>query len=121
VHELFHAFVETKKGEIVAAARSVPGLDFMTLNEGLAYAISPGLYHTGESDQLLATVSAYMAKGSSMRDSFTRFNYFGLALRPLLKAAMADPHENLDSFLARAADAWLVLSELDRAWGSTRR
>jgi hypothetical protein len=115
LHELFHAFVETKKDKIEIAVRSVPGLDFQTLNEGLAYAISPGLYHTGDSDQLQAKVSAYMTKESPLSDSFTRFNYFALALRPLLREALADPHQNLESFLPRAVDAWLVLVELDRA------
>ena len=115
LHELFHAFVETKRAEVETAARSVPGLDFQTLNEGLAYALSPGLHHTGDSDQLRATVSAYIAKGSPLSDSFTRFNFFALALRPLLNEALADPHQNLESFLPRAVDAWLVLVELDRA------
>jgi hypothetical protein len=115
LHELFHAFVETKKAEVETAARSVPGLDFQTLNEALAYAISPGIHHTGDSDQLQAKVSVYIAKGSPLSDSFTRFNFFALALRPLLEEALADPHQNLESFLPRAVDAWLVLVELDRA------
>jgi hypothetical protein len=63
LHELFHAFVETKKAEVETAARSVPSLDFQTLNEALAYAISPGLHHTGISDELQAKVSGYIAKG----------------------------------------------------------
>lgn len=115
LHELFHAFVETKKAEVENTARSVPGLDFQTLNEALAYAISPGLHHTGDSDQLQAKVSAYIANGSPLSDSYTRFNFFALALRPLLKEALEDPNQNLESFLPRAADAWLVLVELDRA------
>jgi hypothetical protein len=115
VHELFHAFVDTKRAEVETAAHSVPGLDFQTLNEGLAYAISPGLQDTGDSDQLQAKVSAYIAKGSPLSDSFTRFNFFALALRPLLKEALGDPHQNLESFLPKAVDAWLVLVELDRA------
>ena len=101
--------------EVETTARSVPGLDFQTLNEALAYAISPGLHHTGDSDQLQAKVSAYIANGSPLSDSFTRFNFFALALRPLLKEALADPNQSLESFLPRAADAWLVLVELDRA------
>ena len=115
LHELFHAFLETKKDKIEVAIHSVPGLDFQTLNEGLAYAISPGLHHTGDSDQLQAQVSTYMTKASPLGDSFTRFNYYALALRPLLKEALADPQKNLESFLPRAVDAWLVLVELDRA------
>jgi hypothetical protein len=60
-------------------------------------------------------LSAYIAMGSPLIDSFTRFNFFALALRPLLKEALTDPHQNLKSFLPRAADAWLVLAEPDRA------
>jgi hypothetical protein len=41
LHELFHAFAELKKDSLKAAIRPVPGLDFETLNEGLAYAVSP--------------------------------------------------------------------------------
>ncbi len=115
LHELFHAFAETKKAEVETAARSVPGLDFQTLNEALAYAMSPGLHHAGDSDPLQAKVSACIAKGSPLSDSITRFNFFALALRPLLKEALADPHQNLESFLPRADDAWLVLVELERA------
>jgi hypothetical protein len=115
LHELFHAFLETKKDKIEIAIHSVPGLDFQTLNEGLAYALSPGLQHTGDSDQLQAQVSAYIAKGALLSDSYTRFSFFALALRPLLKDAMGDPHQNLESFLPRAVDAWVVLVELDRA------
>ena len=107
--------METKKAEVETTARSVPGLDFQTLNEALAYAISPGLHHTSDSDQLQAKVNAYIANGSPLSDSFTRFNFFALALRPLLKEALADPNQNIESFLPRAADAWLVLVELDRA------
>ncbi|HYL35367.1 MAG TPA: hypothetical protein VEV17_05605 [Bryobacteraceae bacterium] len=62
-----------------------------------------------------AKVSAYIAKGAPLSDSFTRFNFFALALRPLLKEALADRHQNLKSFLPQAVDAWLVLVELDRA------
>jgi hypothetical protein len=115
VHELFHAFVQTKRDKVENAARSGAGLDFQTLNEGLAYAVSPGLQNTGGTDELQTRVKAYMARGTPLSDAFMRFNSFGLALRPLLKEALVDTHQNLESFLPRAVDAWLVLVELDRA------
>ncbi len=120
VHELFHAFVETRKATLEAAVRTVPGLDFQTLNEGLAYAMSPGIHHTGNSDPLQASVVGFMAKGSPLSDPYTRFNTFALALRPLLIQALADPKQNLESFLPRAADAWLVLTEFVHSRGKAK-
>ena len=122
LHELFHAFLETKGELIGSAARSVPGLDGETLSEGLAYAYNPGLVqaaNSDQSDQLLTSVAGFMARGSSLQDSYTRFNAYGLALRPLLKNAIYDKQQTLDEFLPRATDAWLVLTELEKARSAT--
>jgi hypothetical protein len=115
LHELFHAFILTKEETVKKAARSVPGLDEETLNEGLAYAYNPGIVHASGSDPLLAGVAGYLARGSSLKDSYARFNTYGLALRPLLKEALPDKRQTLETFLPRATDAWLVLAELDKA------
>jgi len=109
LHELF---------QIESAAHSVPGLDTETLSEGLAYAYSPGIVHAGDSDQLLSTVAAFIAQGSSLKDSYARFNLYGLTLRPLLKEALSGKRQTLETFLPRATDAWLVLTELDKARGT---
>ena len=113
---------DPRPAEGAAAALICEGqsCDFQTLNEGLAYAMSPGIHHTGNSDPLQASVAGFMAKGSPLSESYTRFNTFALALRPLLMQALADPKQNLDSFLPRAADAWLVLTELDHARGKAK-
>jgi hypothetical protein len=115
LHELFHAFIRARRQALEAAMVSVPGVDTETLSEGLAYAFSPGLVGEGDADSLLATAANYLAKGSSLNDSYTRFHLYALALRPLLKDAFADPRLTLDSFLPRAIDAWLVLAEIDKA------
>jgi hypothetical protein len=115
LHELFHAFIKTKQSAIESVIHSVPRLTFETLNEGMAYALSPGLYHTGDSDQLQAQVAGYISRRSSLSDSYTRFSFYGLALRPLLKEALTNQKETLETFLPRAVDAWMVLIELDRA------
>jgi hypothetical protein len=120
LHEIFHAFLRTKQEQIERAAKSVPGLDVETLSEGLAYAYCPGLIQardSGQADQLLAAVAGYTAQGSSLTNSYTRFNTYGLALRPLLKDAFFGKRQTLDQFLPRATDAWLVLAELDKARG----
>ncbi len=118
LHELFHAFIKTKQEAIIKAANSAPELNTETLSEGLAYAYNPGIIHPGDSDQLLATVSNYIAKNSSMKDPYTRFNMYGLALRPLLRESLFKKQQTLEDFLPRATDAWLVLIELDKARGA---
>lgn len=118
LHELFHAFIRTKQELIDSAANSVSGLDAETLSEGLAYAYNPGLIqasNSGQTDQLLSMVAGFMAQGSSLNDSYTRFSAYGLALRPLLKDAFLGKRQTLDAFLPRAIDAWLVLAELEKA------
>jgi hypothetical protein len=56
-----------------------------------------------------------VSRRSSLSDSYTRFSFYGLALRPLLKEALTDQKQTLETFLPRAVDAWIVLIELDRA------
>jgi hypothetical protein len=121
LHELVHAFAKTKGELIRASAQSVPGLDEETLNEGLAYAYSPGLVRAGAADRLLAQVTRFAAQGSVLRESYPRFNAYGLALRPLLKLALADKQQTLETFLPRAVDAWLVLAELDQTRSPQKR
>lgn len=118
LHELFHAFVETKMDALEAACRSKSGPDTQTLSEGLAYAFNPGILHDGGSDQLLQTVAGYPANKTALKDSYSRFNTYGLALRPLLKEALYDKPQTLEAFLPRTVDAWLVLAELDKARSS---
>jgi hypothetical protein len=118
LHELFHAFVQTKQELIQRAARAVPGLNVETLGEGLAHAYSPGLFpaaNPGQTDQLSAMVAGFKAQGLSLQDARTRFRSYGLALRPLLKEALSDKRQTLETFLGRATDAWLVLTELEKA------
>ncbi len=121
LHELFHAFLRTKQELLESAARSVPGLNSETLSEGLAYAYMPGLIQaadSGQTDRLVTMVAGFIAQGSSLKDTFTRFNAYGLALRPLLKDALSDKQQTLEAFLPRATDAWLVLTELEKARGT---
>ena len=116
LHELFHAFLELQKSKVEPVIQSVPGLglDFSTLNEGLAYALSPGIIHDGANDQLARSVASDLAKGTPMTDSYARFHRYGLALRPILRDAL-DHDQTLETFLPRALDAWRVLIEFDAA------
>jgi len=117
LHELFHVFLKTKEAEIEAAVASIAGLDSETLNEGLAYAFSPGLVHSGPAaiDTLVRTVRKEFATGNSLSDQFTRYNRYALSLRPLLQAALTDERQTLDTFLPRAIDVWRALWEVEKA------
>jgi hypothetical protein len=117
LHELFHAFLETKKAEIEAAVAGVPGLDSETLNEGLAYALSPGIVHADSdgADPLVRTVRRQFAENKPLSDTFTRSNRYALSLRPLLQAALADERQTLSTFLPRAIDVWRGLYEVEKA------
>ncbi|MBN2563138.1 MAG: hypothetical protein JXQ75_19625 [Phycisphaerae bacterium] len=117
LHETMHAFIRVQESKLHEAVKHVDGLDYMTLNEGIAYALAPGILHseTDGPDPLLRRVSNDMEQKKPLTDAFTCFNRFGLALRPLLKEALEDDAQTLESFLPRAVDAWRVLRELDAA------
>jgi hypothetical protein len=117
LHELFHAFFRTRQNDLEHVAGTASGLNAETLSEGLAYAYNPGIIRATDRDPLLDTVAGYLAQGASLSDAYTRFNTYGLALRPLLKDALADPRQTLETFLPRTIDAWLVLTEIDKARG----
>lgn len=117
IHEIFHAFIETKRETLERAAEGVPGLDYQTLNEGLAYAIAPGIIRrkSGGGDSLARQVAADLAAGKPLDDDYARFNRFGLALRPLLEEALGDRTQTIETFLPRSVDAWKALREVSTA------
>ena len=123
LHEVFHAFTEAQKPLLEKAVLRAPGLDYETLNEGLAYAISPGLFHpqTSSEDPLQDEVIADLEARKPLSDAYTRFRRFGLALRPLLEEALGENGSSIDAFLPRAVDAWRVLRELDSAMAASER
>ncbi len=117
LHELFHAFTATAGADLRGAAEGVADLDSETLNEGLAYALAPGLRHSGgkSADPLRARVADDFAAGKPLSDRYARYNRFGLALRPLLREALDDPAQTIKTFLPRAVDAWKSLKEVGEA------
>src|SRR5262249_19716321 len=116
LHEMLHAFMDRKRQLVEEAVRPVSGLTFETLNEGIAYAFSPGIHHVEDCDPLRQQVSSYLARGASLSDSYVRFNVYGLALRPLLQDALSQG-QGLQAFLPRALDAWRSVREIDQARG----
>ena len=117
VHEIFHAFLQLRRDVIEEAAKRVDGLDFTTLNEGLAHAIAPGIFHTGKpgEDPLEKTVKRYQGEGKVLKDYYYRVHRFGLELRPLMKEALEAKDGSIDKVIPKAADLWRVLVEKERA------
>jgi hypothetical protein len=139
LHEVFHAFLALRSSDLEAAAASAatrggPALDYQTLNEGLAHALSPGLLHAGASgsDPLVERVRELERTQRGLDTYEGRTYRFALALRPLVRAALAhaatsaessanprsDAAEGEDRFrelVSRAVDAWQVLTELELA------
>lgn len=108
LHELMHAFLALSGvADRLQAVASTIGCDAETLNEGLAYALSPGIFSArGDVDELQRDVAADRAAGKSFQDSYTRFRRFGLTLRPFLRAAIDSEQLTIGSVLARAPEAW---------------
>jgi hypothetical protein len=120
-HELFHALLRTHQAEVAKAAARTPGLDPTLLGEGLAYALSPGILHEGSVDALAAQVRADLDEPGGADGPYPRFHRFGLALRPLLRAALDDPTVTLPALLARAGDVFSAVEALSAAWTAPRR
>lgn len=125
LHEVFHAFLATRQTDLENAVRSAQApdtalsLDYQTLNEGLAHALSPGLLHAGPagSDPLAERVRELERRGLGLDDYHGRVYRLALVLRPLVQEALdpdasADPEESrFERLLARAVGAWHLLAE----------
>jgi hypothetical protein len=115
LHELMHAFIRSQREELENTVKITEGLDYMTLNEGIAYAFSPGIYHSGskQQDPLFDHVKADIKQEKSLLNDYSTSVYrYGLALRPLLIDAF-EKKQSIKVFLPRARDAWLIINELD--------
>ncbi|MHC4958632.1 MAG: hypothetical protein ACYTGN_09660 [Planctomycetota bacterium] len=107
LHELMHAFVNKEKGRLVAASSRTPGLDYTTLNEGIAYALSPGLF-AAKGHELAGQVENDRKRGLGIDQAYPRFRRYGLELQPLLERTLEKG--TLETFLPQALDAWAKLA-----------
>ena len=105
-----HAFLEPHKDVLNRNIEEEKTLDLETLCEGIAYALSPGIYHSNipNSDPLHEQVMKDIKNGRSLHDPYVRFRRFGLALRPLLIEALQDEAQTIQTFLPRAIQIWLI-------------
>jgi hypothetical protein len=108
MHESLH-FVLRRRGEVLSeAARACgAGLDKMTLEEGIAYALYPGI--VGEPGAIRQTLARLAKEGKTPAEPYVRFNRLGLALTPVLEKALADKTK-LTALLPEACAAYKRLS-----------
>lgn len=118
VHEVVHAFLDPRKSLLEKCAAATEGLDEQTLNEGIAYAVMPGIFSSGKEDRLGAFVAQDIASGAGLDQTYPRFRRLGLALRPVVREALEKG--DLPTLLARARDVWLSLREVEGARSGPR-
>jgi hypothetical protein len=104
-HECLHTLLFRQKDAIEVAARSV-GLRWDALNEGIAYALAPGLTDNKEEfDSLSESLVRAVLKGTPATDSYVQFYMVAVVIRPLLRAAI-ETGETFTTFLPKAVDKW---------------
>ncbi len=105
LHECMHALLEPRHAAIEAAAGSA-ALDTTTLNEGIAYALGPGVMDDPTvSDTLVDVLVRRVLRGSPASDSYLQFYMVAAVIRPLLRSALARG-ETLSDFLPKAVEKW---------------
>ena len=105
LHESLHRLLEPQQALIRSAADSA-GLDFTQLNEGIAYALYPGITADTETgDTLIEQLVRMQLRGAPPSDRYLQFDLIAAVIRPLLKAALAH-NETIAAFLPRATAKW---------------
>jgi hypothetical protein len=121
-HELFHALLMRRRSSFaIAAAKCDEPIDEETLQEGVAYALAPGLVHPAGSDPLADLVTSVEAsapgparstpgQGRRRAEPQVRDVRLALALRDDLRTALGSG-DTLGTFLGRACDAWAQVAK----------
>jgi hypothetical protein len=105
VHEAMHAFLAPHLDAIRAFADSA-GVSFETLNEGIVYAMAPGLTDDPERRDMLGEQQArFQARGTPASNPYVQSYTMALVLRPLLRGALARG-TTLSALLPAAVSRW---------------
>jgi len=105
LHESLHRLLEPQRPAIQSAAEAA-ALDFTMLNEGIAYALSPGITADIEQgDRLIEELVRMQLRGTPASNRYLQFHLVAAVIRPLLRAALAD-NETITTFLAKATAKW---------------
>jgi hypothetical protein len=105
LHECSHQLLDPQKESIHSAAEAAK-LDYMMLNEGIAYALYPGIMaDTEQGDRLIEELVRRQLRGTPASDPFLQFDMVAAVIRPLLRTALAH-HETITIFLPEATAKW---------------
>ena len=108
LHESLHVFLAPHAGAIRTAAASA-GLGFQALNEGIAYALAPGLTNAAPVDLLAEQLARFLNRGTPTSDAYVQSHMIAMVIRPLLREAL-DQGETITVFLPKAANRWRTVS-----------
>jgi hypothetical protein len=116
LHEGWHAFAAARRAALDAAVATTAELDFETLSEGLAHAVSPGIFtpRGNQTDDLVDRLHELQAKDGNFSDvASLRFHLFGVALRPSLRDVLGRPEGTLESYLPTALAVYRGLAAVE--------
>lgn len=109
LHESLH-FLLTPQQRLIQAWADSARISPTMLNEGIAYALSPGLTDDPLKDDHLADIAAgFLARGTPATDPYVQSNMMALTIRPLLRAAL-EHDETITAFLPRAVAKWRLVA-----------
>ncbi|MFI5296740.1 MAG: hypothetical protein ACHREM_01470 [Polyangiales bacterium] len=104
MHESLHFVLHHRSDVLSDAARACgAGLDKMTLEEGIAYALYPGI--VGPTNAIRHELERLAREAKPVDDPFVRFNRLGLALTPVLEKALVNKTK-LTTLLPEACAAY---------------
>ena len=105
LHESLHRLLEPQEASIRSAAEAA-AIDFTALNEGIAYALYPGITaDTEQGDRLVEQLVRMQLRGTPASDHYLQFDQVAAVIRPLLRAALAH-NETITAFLPKATAKW---------------
>jgi len=105
LHESLHVLLTPHLDEIKAAAESA-GIRWQNLNEGIVYALAPGLTdNPTETDSIAEQVARYLARGTPASDNYVQSYMIASVIRPVLRASI-DAGETFPVFLPKAVAKW---------------
>ena len=104
-HESLHILLAPHLDEIKAAAESA-GMRSGNLNEGIVYAMAPGLTdNPAEVDSLAEQVARFLQHGTPASNNYAESYMIATVIRPVLRASI-DAGETFPLFLPKAVAEW---------------
>jgi hypothetical protein len=105
LHESLHVLLAPHLDEIKAAGESA-GMRWENLNEGIVYAMAPGLTdNPAEVDALAEQLARFLARGTPASDNYAQTYMIAIVIIPLLRASI-DAGETFPLFLPKAVAKW---------------